>query len=122
MGLSNQAAKIGVDVTSPGIGAIDDHLGFHASAERVDPQVPPRGPSARGRPGESAWRRHLEVGRFPALCGAVTQEDEGQAWDQDDANKAKRLLCNLVRRLEHEEPGVSGSILEGLGTLMIYLY
>ena len=27
-------------------------------AERVDPQVPPRGPSARGRPGESAWRRH----------------------------------------------------------------
>ena len=42
-------------------------------------QVPPRGPSARGRPGESAWRRHLEVGRFPALCGAVTQEDEGLA-------------------------------------------
>ena len=34
-------------------------------AECVDPQVPPRGPSARGRPGESAWRRHLEVGRFP---------------------------------------------------------
>ena len=32
-----------------------------------------------GRPGESAWRRHLEVGRFPALCGAVTQEDEGLA-------------------------------------------
>ena len=29
--------------------------------------------------GESAWRRHLEVGRFPALCGAVTQEDEGLA-------------------------------------------
>ena len=47
--------------------------------ERVDPQVPPRGPSARGRPGESAWRRHLEVGRFPALCGAVAQEDEGLA-------------------------------------------
>ena len=38
-----------------------------------------RGPSARGRPGESAWRRHLEVGRSPALCGAVTQEDEGLA-------------------------------------------
>ena len=32
-----------------------------------------------GDPGESAWRRHLEVGRFPALCGAVTQEDEGLA-------------------------------------------
>ena len=45
-------------------------------AERVDPQ-PPRGPRPRA-PGESAWRRHLEVGRFPALpFGAVTQEDEG---------------------------------------------
>ena len=28
-------------------------------------------------------------------------------WDQDDANKAERLR-NLARRLEHEEPGVSG--------------
>ena len=36
MGLSNQAAKIGVDVTSPGIGAIDDYLGFHASAPETD--------------------------------------------------------------------------------------
>ena len=33
-----------------------------------------------------------------------------QAWDQDDADKAERLLRNLARRLEHEEPGVSGSI------------
>ncbi len=28
-----------------------------------------------------------------------------QAWDQDDADKAERLLRNLARRLEHEEPG-----------------
>ena len=35
-------------------------------AERVDPPYH-RAPSARGRPGESAWRRHLEVGRFPAM-------------------------------------------------------
>ena len=41
-----------------------------------------------------------------------------QAWDQDDANKAERLLRNLVRRLEHEEPGVSGSILEGLDEIL----
>ena len=26
-----------------------------------------------------------------------------QAWDQDDANKAERLLRNLARRLEHED-------------------
>ena len=32
--------------------------------------------------------------------------------------KAERLLRNLVRRLEHEEPGVSGSILEGLEEIL----
>ena len=42
-------------------------------AERVDPQVPPRGPSE----GDLAKVATIEVGRFPALCGAVTQEDEG---------------------------------------------
>jgi len=31
----------------------------------------------------------------------------------DDAAKAERLIRNLARRLEHEAPGVSGSILEG---------
>ncbi len=41
-----------------------------------------------------------------------------QAWDQDDADKAERLLKNLARRLEHEEPGVSGSILEGLDEIL----
>ena len=42
----------------------------------VSTRVPPRGPCPR-----ATWRkrRHLEVGRFPALCGAVTQEDEGLA-------------------------------------------
>ena len=34
-----------------------------------------------------------------------------QAWQQDDAAKAERLLRNLARRLEHDAPGVSGSIL-----------
>ena len=41
-----------------------------------------------------------------------------QAWDQDDAENAERLLRNLARRLEHEEPGVSGSILEGLDEIL----
>jgi transposase-like protein len=41
-----------------------------------------------------------------------------QAWDQDDAEKAERLLRNLARRLEHEAPGVSGSILEGLDEIL----
>ncbi len=38
-----------------------------------------------------------------------------QAWDQDDAEKAERLMKNLARRLETEAPGVSASILEGPG-------
>ncbi len=41
-----------------------------------------------------------------------------QAWDQDDAEKAERLLRNLARRLEHDAPGVSGSILEGLDEIL----
>ena len=41
-----------------------------------------------------------------------------QAWQQDDAAKAERLLRNLARRLEHDAPGVSGSILEGLDEIL----
>ena len=41
-----------------------------------------------------------------------------QAWDQDDAEKAERLLKNLARRLELEAPGVSASILEGLDEIL----
>ena len=41
-----------------------------------------------------------------------------QAWDQEDADKAERLLRNLARRLEQEAPGVSGSILEGLDEIL----
>ena len=36
----------------------------------------------------------------------------------DDADKAERPLKNLGRRLEHEEPGVAGSILYGLGGII----
>ena len=41
-----------------------------------------------------------------------------QAWQQDDAAKAERLLRNLARRLEHDAPGVSSSILEGLDEIL----
>ena len=53
------------------------------------------------------------IERLPQHLHASVKKALRQAWDQDDANKAERLLRNLVRRLEHEEPGVSGSILEG---------
>ncbi len=54
------------------------------------------------------------IERLPQHLHASVKKALRQAWDQDDANKAERLLRNLARRLEHEEPGVSGSILEGL--------
>jgi putative transposase len=41
-----------------------------------------------------------------------------QAWELDDADKAERLIKNLARRLEHDYPGVSGSILEGIDEIL----
>ena len=58
------------------------------------------------------------IERLPQHLHASVKKALRQAWDQDDANKAERLLRNLVRRLEHEEPGVSGSILEGLDEIL----
>ena len=52
------------------------------------------------------------IERLPQHLHASVKKALRQAWDQDDANKAERLLRNLVRRLEHEEP-VSGSIRGG---------
>ena len=58
------------------------------------------------------------IERLPQHLHASVKKALRQAWDQDDANKAEPLLRNLVRRLEHEEPGVSGSILEGLDEIL----
>ena len=58
------------------------------------------------------------IERLPLHLHASVKKALRQAWDQDDADKAERLLRNLARRLEHEEPGVSGSILEGLDEIL----
>ena len=41
-----------------------------------------------------------------------------QAWELDDAEKAEKLIRNLARRLEHEAPGVSARILEGIDEIL----
>jgi hypothetical protein len=41
-----------------------------------------------------------------------------QAWELNDANKAEKLIRNLARRLEHDAPGVSASIREGLDEIL----
>ena len=41
-----------------------------------------------------------------------------QAWDSPTAEQAERILKNLARRLDHDAPGVSASILEGLDEML----
>jgi transposase-like protein len=52
--------------------------------------------------------------RLPKGLHASVRRALRQAWELDDAAKAERLIRNLAQRLEHEAPGVSGSLLEGL--------
>jgi len=53
----------------------------------------------------------------PALHASVRRVLR-QAWELEDADKAEKLIRNLARRLEHEAPGVSKSILEGLDEIL----
>ena len=41
-----------------------------------------------------------------------------QAWELDDAEKARGLIENLARRLEREAPGAAASILEGMDEML----
>ena len=41
-----------------------------------------------------------------------------QAWDNPTAEQAERVLRNLARRLDHDAPGVSASIHEGLDEML----
>ena len=54
------------------------------------------------------------MARLPKGLHASVRRALRQAWELDDAAKAERLIRNLAQRLEHEAPGVSGSLLEGL--------
>ncbi len=56
--------------------------------------------------------------RLPKGLHAAARRALRQAWELDDAAKAERLIRNLAQRLEHEAPGVSGSLLEGLDEIL----
>ena len=56
--------------------------------------------------------------RLPKGLHAAARRALRQAWEIDDAAKAERLIRNLAQRLEHEAPGVSGSLLEGLDEIL----
>ena len=56
--------------------------------------------------------------RLPKGLRASVRRALRQAWELDDAARAERLIRNLAQRLEHEAPGVSGSLLEGLDEIL----
>ena len=56
--------------------------------------------------------------RLPKPLHAAVRRVLRQAWELNDAEKAEKLIRNLARRLEHDAPGVSASILEGLDEIL----
>jgi putative transposase len=56
--------------------------------------------------------------RLPKPLHAAVRRVLRQAWELKDASKAEKLIRNLARRLEHDAPGVSASILEGLDEIL----
>src|SRR6266852_47865 len=56
--------------------------------------------------------------RLPKTLHASVRRVLRQAWELDNADKAEKLIRNLAQRLERDAPGVSTSILEGLGEIL----
>src|SRR3712207_522364 len=56
--------------------------------------------------------------RLPKALQAPVRRALRQAWELDDAAKAERLLCNLVRTLEPRAPSAAAAILEGLEEIL----
>ena len=56
--------------------------------------------------------------RLPKALHGSVRKVLRQAWELDDAEKAKTLILNLARRLEQEAPGVAASIVEGLDEIL----
>jgi transposase-like protein len=56
--------------------------------------------------------------RLPKSLHASVRRALRQAWELNDAAKAEKLIRNLAHRLEHDAPGVSGSLLEGLDEIL----
>jgi transposase-like protein len=59
--------------------------------------------------------------RLPKHLHVSVRKALRQAWELDDADKAKRLIESLARRLERDAPGVAASILEGLDEILTVL-
>ena len=60
------------------------------------------------RKGPAPYRLELRTARAPV------RSTMNQAYATRDAGRARRLLDNLARRLEHQHPGAAASLREGL--------
>jgi len=58
------------------------------------------------------------IERLPKHLHAGVRKTLRQAWEQDDADRAERIIRNLARRLEHDAPGISATLLEGLDEIL----
>jgi Transposase, Mutator family len=63
-------------------------------------------------------KRRNVIGRLDPLLHAGVKKVLRQAWDSSTDEQAERVLRNLARRLDHEAPGVSASILEELDEML----
>ncbi len=58
------------------------------------------------------------IERLPKHLHAGVSKTLRQAWEHDDADRAERIIRNLARRLEHDAPGISATLLEGLDEIL----
>ena len=118
-GATENAATVQADNRSSAV-SIPNGLGSNRrrrqGALEGDPADLRAGGGPPALPGAQGAQHHGPAGSESLHAGV--RKVLRQAWQQDDAAKAERLLRNLARRLEHDAPGVSGSILEGLDEIL----
>ena len=87
----------------------------------LDRDTPPKGEKQSGVAGPQPVPRHCSTLQkrnvseaLPERLRAAVRTAMNQAYATHDAKRARRLLGNLARRLEHQHPGAAASLREGL--------
>ena len=112
MGLSDQAAKIGVDVTSPGIGTIDDRLGCHASAPETDGNT-----NGNAAPIVRVW----EVEK-PGQCGFMKDRDDRSRCEVDALDNGMQDAASFFQWAIRQLLAQAGDRVPARGVRSVALY
>ena len=96
-GLDGEALLFGIDGSKALRKAIRDAFGSRAVVQRCQ-----------------VHKRRNVLGHLPEEKRSSVRRAIQGAYDLHDAKKAKRILDNLARALEHDHPGAAGSLREGL--------